>query len=294
MVLTTTEVITVDGVNMKNLARNIETLGATLRRASSRGANAPVASRAGRLWTPGKLRDEVVYNWPMWVVGADEDDLIPGGSTDRKEFFKRVDELIALFSKRDRLLDIRHTLADGSIRQMMCESVSVLDFTTQGASPFAMVSVELVNPSGAAQDTADIVQSILTTASLPITLDYTSFAGATEIMDDLVIAVTGPVTNVRLEAYRAGAALGVPVWVQYNGAITGGQVLTINGITGAVSGSGGLSPLLSNVVWSGTARFFHMVPRDALADPPQVRVTGTGASAATAVQITGRRKYGTG
>lgn len=289
---TTTELLTVDGVNLKTLAKNVESLAATLRRSGWRGGNAPVAGRQGSLWTPHKQRDEGTFNWSMWVNGSDDDGVIPGGSTARREFFKRVDELILLFHKRDALLDVRHTLPDASIRQAFLEVVGVLDFTTTGANPVGRIDVELTNPSGAAQDTTDVNQNVLTGSTLPALIQFSSWAGATEIMDELTITITGPITNPRLEAYRESNPLGVPVWVQYNGTVAAGNTLILNTATASLSGTG-FTPTLANLVWSGYPRFLYLAPRTSLTAAPQLRVEGSGATAATAVRLVGRRKYGT-
>ena len=119
-----------------------------------------------------------------------------------------------------------------------------------------------------------------------------SWAGATEIMDELTITITGPITNPRLEAYRESNPLGVPVWVQYNGTVSAGNTLILNTATASLSGTG-FTPTLANLVWSGYPRFLYLAPRTVLTAAPQLRVSGSGATAATAVRLVGRRKYGT-
>lgn len=97
--------LTVDGVDMKTLAKNVETLGATLRKPARRGSNALTAGRSGVIRTPDKLHEAPTYTWPMWVVGCKDDGSIP--TTEAQVFRDNIDSLTALFDK-DGVLDVRH------------------------------------------------------------------------------------------------------------------------------------------------------------------------------------------
>jgi hypothetical protein len=278
MTATTTEDITVESVSLKTYAKNIETLGATLRAPSKRGANAQSAMRSGGLWTPYKPHDEGNMVWPMWVVGTDDNGAIPSG-TERTWFYTRVDELTALFDKPHGLLDIRHTLPDASIRQAFCECVGILDFTTQGANPIGKVQVELGIPGSYWQDVNNTAPAKNTTVGSA----WTFATGGTAPMDDATYTIDGPITNPRITDEYTGA------YVQYNGALTAGQQLVLNASTFAVTATG-ITPNLANLVMVGTAgRLMRLVPDASLRYRPIL--SGSGTAAGVGLTIVGKRKF---
>lgn len=279
MTLTTTERLTVDGVDLKTLAKNVSTLGALLRAPSRRGGNAVVAGRSGVVRTPDKLYDVVTFALPMWVVGCDDNGVIPTGSTDRIEFYKRVDELTGLFNK-DGVLDVRHTLPDTTVRQADCECLTIMDFTTDGVSPIGKVSVELQNLNACWADVSAVTSTLAVGATAA-----TAFNGATAPLDDGTYVITGPVTNPRITDSAKTSA-----WVQYNGTVAALQTLTINAATWAVTGGGGMTANIANLVMAGTTgRLMRLTPTAARGYAPQL--SGSTTTAATTLAVTGRRKY---
>lgn len=285
MALTTTERITVEGVDLKTLCWNIETLGATLRTPPRRGANAIVAGRSGTIHRRFKPLDEARYAWPMWVLGCDADGAIPGGSTARREFFKRVDELTRLLMKEHGLLDVRHTLPDGTVRQALLEVQTLLDYTTAGiGQPKGLVTVELVNPAALWQEVT--LQSVTDNTS-PYVLDFGS--GATGPLEDAIITLTGPITNPIITDTFAGDA-----FLSYAKTIAAGTTVTFNAGTGALSQTGGHVIDATLLTMQNTnGRLGRFVP-DPVAGGYRCTVTGSGTSGATSVQIQYRRKYLTG
>lgn len=285
MALTTAERITVDGVDLKTFCWNIETLGATLRTAPRRGANAIVAGRSGSIHRRFKPLDEARYVWPMWVLGCDSDGNIPGGSTARREFFKRVDELTRLLMKEHGLLDVRHTLPDGTVRQAFLEVQALIDYATAGVGqPKGLLSVELVNPASVWQEVT--LQSITDNAT-PYVLDFGS--GATASLEDAIITLTGPITNPIITDTFAGDA-----FLSYAKTIAAGTTVTFNAGTGQITQTGGHvidATLLTMQNTNGRlARFIA----DPVAGGYRCTVTGSGTTGATSVQIQYRRKYATG
>jgi len=284
MTNTTTETLTVDGVVLNTLAKNITSLAGRLRTPPVRTNNIVVPNRHGVLRTPRKWFDANVLQLPMWVLGCADDGSIP--TTSRTEFYKRVDELTALFSSPEPLL-VQHTLPDASVRECLAEVLEVLDFTTSGINPVGMFSVAL-NVYGAFwRDNSDKTFS-LTNPTVPGTISLTQFAGATAPMDDLIITITGPITNPRVEAYRNGLPLSQPVVFQYTGAIASGQTLILNCGTWQMSGTAGAT--FANLSHSGDARWLS-IPAAPGAGTPQIRLSGSGNSAVTAISVVGRRKF---
>lgn len=281
MTATTTEDITVDTISMKTLAKNIETLGATLTMSGKRGANAQAAQRSGSIWTPLKPDDDGSMVWPMWVIGCDDNGAIPSG-TDRTQFMARVDELTRIFNKPHALLDIRHTLADSSVRQCFAECTSVLNFTTQGYSPLGKVQVTLDIPSGYWQDVSDTVMAKDTNTATNRTFAST---GATAPLDDALYTITGPVTNPRITDVIGGG------YVQYNGTVASGQTLIINANTFTVTATG-FTPNLANLVLVGTGgRLMRLIPSTATGQYTWQLTGSTMTAGTTGLAITGKRKF---
>lgn len=283
MTATTTETLTVDGVNLKTLAKNISTLAATLRAPGKRGSNALVADRDGSIWTPYKSTDEGSVILPMWIRGCDDDGLIPGGSTARREFYKRVDEITRLFSKDYALLDVRHTLPDTTIRRALCECVEVLDFTTQSPNPLGKVTVALVNPDAYWRDVVATV-----TQSFTINTDWTWATGGTAPVNDALFKITGPITDAVVKDMVSGC------YFKYAAAIPALQRLALNADTFSIGGDGtGFNPDMSKVTyWRTGGRFMRLVPNSL--GQYVVQLQGTGTTGATKLEITGYKKYQVG
>lgn len=287
MTTTTQETLSVDGVILNTYAKNIMTLAGRLRSAPLRTGNLTIPQRHGELRMPRKWYGANVLTLPMWVIGSDDNGNVPVASTSRIEFFKRIDELTALFGSPE-VLDVRHTLPDGSVRQCFAEVLEANDFTASGISvPKALFNVALTVPGAFWQDLNAVTWS-LTNPTLPSTQALTQFAGATAPMDDLTITLTGPITNPKVEAYRNSAGLTIPVYFQYNGTLASGQTMIVNCATWSLSGTAGAT--YANFVHAGDPRWFSLSPAP-VAGTPQIRLSGTGGSAVTAISVTGRRKY---
>jgi hypothetical protein len=272
--------LTVDGVDLKTYAKNVETLASTLRTPARRGANAVTAGRSGVIRTPDKLHEAPVYTWPMWVVGCEDDGTVPTDSSEAIEFRRRVDELSLLLDK-DGVLDVRSWQPDGSVRQADCECISALDFTTVGVNPIGRFSVEIQNLNAY---WADVNHSTATLA--PGERVMPAFDGATAPLDDASLIITGPATNPRVSDYYKATA-----YVQYNGVVAEGQTLTLSGSEFTLTGSGGLSPQLSDLQVVGMAgRIFRLTPNSTTGGY-SAKFTASATSATTSLEITGRRKY---
>lgn len=286
MTATTTETLTVDGVLLNTLAKNVSSLTGRLRTPPKRTANIVIPQRNGVLRTPRKWYGPNTLNLPMWVVGSDDNGNIPTNSTRRIEFYKRVDELTALFNSPD-LLTVQHKLPDGTTRECQAEVLEVLDFTTVAVNPKALFNVALTVPAAFWRDTADVTNSF-SNPTLPSTLSLTNFAGATAPMEDLLYTIRGPITNPKIEAYRNSAALGLPVWFQYTGSVADNATVIVNCATWALSGTA--NPVYGNFAHGGDPRFMVLTP-NVPGSAPQVHITGTGGGANTQLTVAGRRKY---
>lgn len=278
MTLTTPERLTVDGIDMKTLAKNVETLAATLRTPARRGANAVTAGRSGVIRTPGKMHEAPTYVWPMWVVGTDDDGRIPVGSTARQQFYNNIDVLTSLFDK-DGVLDVQHTLPDGSVRQADCECVTAIDFSTFGTDPTGKFAVELQNLNAYWADLVDTVETMAVGTRTDL------FSGVTAPLDDGVYEIVGPITNPSIYDLSKPAS-----FIRYNAEIPAGQSISIDAAQWSLFGTGGLVPDLTKLVISGMGgRMLRLTPNDSRAY--SVELAGAATTVDTQLTVTGRRKY---
>ena len=273
MTITTAETLTANGVVLNTLAYNVSTLTGRLRTPARRGGNVEVPARHGALRVPGKKFAQAEVVLPMWVVGADEDGLVPASGPARARLFVNVDKLTRVFGAE--LVELVHTLPDGSQRRVLGEVTEVIDFTSMAAGSRAEFAVTVTVPDGFWSDVAAV------TASLSGTGDWSpaAFAAATAPMDDLLVTFTGPSNNPLIQS---GA-----VWVRYGAVLSAGQSVTLDCGAWSLSGGGGLVPSHGAVSHGGDARWFVLLPS---AGPPLMTVsqTGTGAMSTT---LSGKRKY---
>lgn len=228
MTVTTSEILTVNGVVLNTLAKNIESLTGRLRAPALRTQNIEVPGRHGKLRTPNKKFDENLISLPMWVAGCDDDGLIPTDSTARIEFYKRVDELTRLFKGGSQVLDMRHTLPDGTVRQIFGDTLDVFDFTTS-AAPTGKFVVNFLAFYPFWQSLAAITQEL---AADGATANFTRFAPSTAPIEAVAYKITGPWTNPVL-TFADGS------WVAYDVALTTGQTVTIDSGAWTLTGGGG-------------------------------------------------------
>jgi hypothetical protein len=277
MTNTTAEILTINGTVLNTLAKNVESLTGRLHVPARRTANVLVPGRHGAIRVARKMYDQGLIVLPMWVAGCNDDGTIPVGTTARREFYRNVDELVRLFAS-DAPLDIQHTIPDGSVRQASGDVDQVLDFTTGAwGDPVGKVSAAITLPDPFWHDVnATFLQFVSPGPSLPLS----QFAQSNAPMEDFVYVVTGPATNARIGCSATS-------WVQYNGVIAAGQTLTIDSGAWSLAGTGGLVPDYAALIHGPEARWLTVRP----GSPPAITWSATGATSATKVTVTGKRKY---
>jgi hypothetical protein len=280
---TTMEILSIDGVVLNTLAKNIESIAGRLHVAPKRGANPTISGKPGALWVPGKLDEPNVLALPMWVRGCDDNGAIPVGGSARQQFFDNLDQLTRLFGKSTGLLDVRHTLPNASIRQCFAEMLDEIDFTTSGPNPLGKYSVSLQVPDVYWQDLNQLVQNKVVGAT-GTTLTFDTFNGGTAPIFDSVITITGPFTTITLQDVPSGdtVTIGTPIAGGTTAVIDNANMTVMNGAT----------DLLTNT--SHTGDYFLVLNPGSTTGQHQILVTGAGFTGATAVQVTGRRKFRAG
>lgn len=283
MTATTAETLSVNGVVLNTFAKNIESLTGRLKVAPIRTDNISVPGRHGRLRTLGKFYDEGTIVLPMWVRGVDDDGVVQ--TTNRQHFFDNIDALTNLFHPGSGLMEMLHTLPDGSVRRAWVECTESIDFTTMGG-PLGKFSVSLRVPSVFWEDQNPQVAEMLPTQNGHVT----EFDGMTAPMEDGVLTIIGPVTTCKIESLYNSAPLENPTWVQYTGPIGAGQTLEIDCSTWTLVGTDGLVVDYSLLVHSNASSWFTLVP-GIPTQPPEVKITAFGATGATKITLAGRRKF---
>jgi len=282
---TTAETLTVNGVVLNTLAKNIKSLTGRLRAPGLRTDNITVPSRHGTIRTPNKRYEEGQVILPMWVRGSDDD----GNNISRDTFFENVNTLTQLFRPGAGLLSVIHTLPDGSQRRVMAECTEAMDFTTVagGEYPFATFTVALKVPSVFWEDVSTISFDVSNTFNG----DLVQLSGTTAPIEDAILVVSGPCTSVTVEARYNGGAMDDPLYFTYSGTIATGQKLTVDCGTWKLTGSGGLVVDYTKMFHTGASRFLVLSPGP-VGGYPQMKVTMVGSVGGTSkVNVTARRKY---
>lgn len=280
MTVTTEEMLTVDGVVLNTLAYNVSSLAGRLRVPKKRTENIAVPGRHGTIYTPRKFYEEGEIVLPLWVRNTDVDGLNPS----RENFYANLDMLTKLFRKEEGLLEVVHTLPDGSTRRVMAEATEAFEPAMSGRD-LADFSVALRVPAVFWEDEVEVSQQI----DLPYEGGIAMLDGMTAPIDDAVFQVVGPVSNFRVETLYDGSPLSSALAFQYSTTIDTDHILYIDCGSWKLTGDGHIVNYAA-FNHTGSARWLEILPgRDA--SPPELKFTGAGTGPGTQVTLTARRKY---
>jgi hypothetical protein len=152
----------------------------------------------------------------LWVRGVNPDGTIPAdGTAGRLAFNRNLRALIELFAIEDRIR-LRHTLSDGTVREIAGEVLDTIDPTVagRGRDTLGQLNVALYCHYPFWRD-LDPTTSTVSSATPTATLG--EFAGTSAQIEDLILTF-GPQTNPRLEQPSTG------VWVAMDRVIGVGQI----------------------------------------------------------------------
>lgn len=305
--------LTINGVRLDTLAFNVRTYdgrrgmpGKRLASAAIPGLHGVLPVLSGGTFEPGE------FVLQMWVVGADLDGIRPDPGTPSRAFYDRnLDALLHLFSGTDRLLDIRQTMGDGSVRQALGRVVDAVVPKTGGAE-YAVrgeftVAIEI--PAVFWRDVEEEVFTGTASASSPHTLVVSTLTGSTAPIEDAVYLIRGPAASgVRLSCPDSGA------WIELQRALAAGEVWRIDsrqwksviGGTGMGFDGASTSDAFAVTEWAGSGAYmFTVVPKHAgstTVPSPVLSVasadrtchlvlSGSGFGASTQVSLRARRKF---
>jgi hypothetical protein len=285
----TQSVSVVDGAGVERnldqlVAQGVEGVTGMLAVPGKRGSDLVVPGAHGELHIPAKRYNPANLVLPLWVRGVNADGTIPGGtdSAARLAFHANLRALVAMFVVDERVR-LRHTLSDGSVREIVGEVTDVIEPQVSGRGRYTLgrLAIALRCASPFWSDLTDSSQVV--TSGGPVTL--TSFGGATAPMEDLQL-LFGPQSNPRLTQASTG------IFVEVGRVIAAGQTITVDTATWQVSGTGGVAAgLYEDLVYGGrgTSRWFALHPEPG-GGAPVVELTETGAGTGQ-VTVTGRRRY---
>lgn len=284
MALTTNEIITFDGVQLNTYAKNISTFSGRLSTPEIRGDTLVLPNRSGYIFTPNRPLGPGEMVWSMWVLGCNDNGVVPVGSNFRQQFQANWDSLSRLFTRRSRMSSVSKVMPDGTTRECSVEVIEKLEPEAAAGGTRAEFTVGLNIPSVYWQDTSNTVQSATVGATLPKTLNLTSFAGMTGTIEDAVITVTGAIANPRVTETETGA------YVQLNDTLTASQTWVVD--CGAfTSVKGGSTDVVISTVHVGHPRFLIITPWNGTTTTPQLVLSGTGGGANTQLSVSARRKW---
>jgi hypothetical protein len=272
------ERIYANGLDLRTVARNVESLSGLLTSPPRRGSNIEVPGRHGSIPTANKRYAEGEVVLPLWIKGVDEFGVVGNRDQQLTNFYANLDAVLQTFSAETVIID--HELAAGSTRRALCQLAEPIAFSRDPASPlFGRASIALTIPGAFWTETADRTH----TASLATGMgtSATPFAGATAPMDELVITF-GPGNNPELGQGE--------VFLAYDGVIGSGRTLVVNTSTWTAAGTGGLVVDYSKLRHGGSPRWFEIRPED---PAPTLQLSHTGGGSMS-VTVTGKRRFLTG
>jgi hypothetical protein len=266
-----------NGIDLDTLAYNVSSRTGRLSTPPRKGKNIDIPGLDGAVFTPGKRHAGNTIILPMWVVGADEEGLIPTSGTPRERCLDNLDRLRRLFTADT--VTLIDQGPDGARRTITGQVLDVIDPTSQAGGTRATFSVSLVCAAAYWED----VDALAETKTGTGLWDVLAFENATARMGELAVTFTGPSTNPRLTSASG-------IYVAYNAVLTGSQWARIDCKTWHIDTGGGLTVSYApgtGLDHGGDPRWFVLEPGDPTPRCTYSQTAGTTGS----TKLTGRRKY---
>lgn len=293
MAFTSQYPVTVDGVRLDTLAWGVELKKITA--PGVREASEVVPGVDGVIPALAEDYEPGVYALDMMVRGSNVDGVIPADSVG--EFRKNLDHLLALFSTRHRLLDVREVVdAAGTVRQASMKRLdSITPEVEVGALARFTVTLSIPGVFWRDVSTLDWVGAAGSTAAQTVT----TLTDSSAAVQDAIFLVKGPATNPTITDQATGWTL------RLNRALTASEFWRVNSGTWSTR-VGSLS--LASADTAGTdvtavteantpsGRFLALTPAYSGSGGPGgrlvvTRLTGTGTTTATQLSIRARKAF---
>lgn len=276
----------VDGLSLSSMASDIEASSSRRSLGAARVSDAVLPGTNGVV--PGLMTHDVRdFALSMWVIGADSSGNVPTNGTQLALYEQNLDNLLALFGQRHKLVDLSMVMGDGTTRHTRARVSQAFapNERLDGAVPLAKFTVvfDLVDVFWADADNVTESRSFTTNT----TVWASNFYGTTAPIEDAVVTITGPISNPGITCPATGA------YVQYNGSLAAGDSLVIDCSKWSVK-KNGTSVAGSTTSTSPDGRLLTFYPdRNGAVAKWGIRylTRGTGMGAGTSVSISARRKF---
>lgn len=286
------QVLTVDGVSLRQQGVHATTRTGRYNLPARRGENTILPGSSGSVFVKNRPYEEGSGVISLFVTGVGTDGsgglvLPPTHAARQVQFESNMASLMQLFTRGHRLSTIRAEQPDGSIRVAQVEWREWSEPEVQAGGTRAEFSIGYTVPDVWWTDETPTSQSQNTTVTLPATMDLTSFSGMTGVLEDPILKLTGPITSPRITDAETG------IWVSYTGAIPAGQIWEVN-VAAATSKVNGSASALSSTFHGGAYRMFTIANCYGNTSTPRLTIAGSGASAATKLEVLAKRKWVSG
>jgi hypothetical protein len=277
----------IDGMSMRTEAYNVSTQTGRWEMPGPRGDDLTLPGRSGYVFAPNKPLDAGVGSLAVWCIAkVPSTGAIPATQTLRQsQFSANMALLQRVFTRRHRLVTLRAQQADASWRTAAVQFTEWASPIVSAGGTRAEWSIGYTIPDVFWKDETDTTQQTATGATLPKTLDLTSFTNMTGIIEDAVITVTGPITNPRVTDTETGA------WIQYTGTLASSAVWTIDCKAFTSSVAPTVGSVLAATSHAGSYRFLIIPNLNGVNAYPQLVLSGSGGGTNTKFGVIARRKW---
>lgn len=283
-------VLEIDGIDFRGHGFNAVSRSGRYNLPNKRGENLVLPGASGATFLPNKPLEVGVGTLSVFVVGmttSGENVVIPATHALRKQAFEdNMAILMRLFTRPHRLSVIRAADPAGGIRRASVEWKEWGEPEVMAGGTRAEFSIGYEIPGVWWEDESATVQSATAGATLPKTLNLTSFTGMTGFIEDAVFSVPGPITNPRITDSQTGA------WVQYTGTVPNGQTWTLD-VAAATSIVNSLS-VMANTTHVGGYKLLTIPNEYNGTNTPQLVLSGSGGGTNTNLTVTAKRKWASG
>ncbi len=201
----------------------------------------------------------------------------------RQAFENNMAKIMRVFTRGHKLSTIRAAQPDASIRRALVEWKEWTEPEVMAGGTRAEWAIAYTIPGVWWEDESPTVQAATAGATLPKTLDLTSFTGMTGVIEDAVFTVTGPITNPRITDAETGA------YVEFTGTVTTGQTWVLD-VAAATSIANGTT-VINTTKHTGGYKLFVIPNCFGTATTPRLTLSGTTGGAGTNLSVSARRKW---
>ena len=271
------ELLEVDGVSFRGQGFGAATRSGRYSIPARRGENLILPGASGSTFVKNKPFEEGLGALAVWAIGATTDGSgglsVPSTFAGQRQAFEaNMATVMRLFTRGHRLSTIRAAQPDGSIRRALVEWREWSEPEVMAGGTRAEWAIAYTIPAVWWEDEST------TTQGGSGTVDLTSFANMTGIIENAVITVTGASTAPKITDAETGA------WVQYTGNLAAGQqwVLDVGAATSKVDGAS----VMSNTIHVGNSKLLVIPNCYGASNTPRLTLSGGGS-----FSVTARRKW---